>query len=61
MRLENHELAKKLRRLESASSYASAFELYEQELEQLKAKLDASRSDASELEATCREVTADGH
>ena len=51
-----HELRVKLRRLESGSSHASAFELYEADVHRLQAALETSQEEAKELELTCREA-----
>ena len=56
LQLANLELRKKLRRLESESSHAPAFELYEAEISSLASKLQTSRTECAELEAMCREA-----
>ena len=57
LRAANHDLRQKLRRLESASAHASAFEIYEAQLGTLTAQLEGARSERDEYEAMCREAS----
>jgi polyhydroxyalkanoate synthesis regulator phasin len=57
LRKMNLELRKKLRRLEGSSSHASAFQLYEADIESLSSQLEASRVETAELEGACREAS----
>ena len=56
-RAKNIELRKKCRRLESTSSHASAFELYEADITSLEKQLEAARAENAELESACREAS----
>ena len=57
LQLEKLELTKKLRRLQSSSSYASAFEIYDADISKLASQLEMARTEVRELEATCREAS----